>query len=303
MGQDEQSPHRCNANFTVFRMIYFTTKAYNAGKTLRRAVESVLAQTCGDFTYHLCDNGSTDGTGEIVREYAKLDKRVIPFFNQRNHEWTSETERYVYYLMKYLNDEDWFCVLDADDDYDASFLKEMLDFAYSNCLDYVACRSNFIDETTGVSLNEYVLGNDIIIEGEGAGTLFPEYFRFMGAHWGKLQKGKMLNSVDWAELANYAARLQLSHRGDTLAQLWRLRHSRRAGVLARLLHNYRHYRVSYSTQNLESKIRDNHKMPDVYRDFLMAKVGYVSPENEKFINEVFARSMRRTYVERDRYGQ
>ena len=61
-------------------MIYFTTKAYNAEHTLRRAVESILCQTNGDFCYHLCDNGSTDGTGEIIREYAKLDKRIAPLF-------------------------------------------------------------------------------------------------------------------------------------------------------------------------------------------------------------------------------
>jgi hypothetical protein len=81
--------------------------------------------------------------------------------------------------------------------------------------------------------------------------------------------------------------------------LWRLRYSRRAGVLARLLHNYRHYpgNRSHSMQNIDGKMRDNHKMPDVYRAFLKAKVGVVSAENEKYIGEVFERSMRRTRLE------
>jgi glycosyltransferase involved in cell wall biosynthesis len=275
-------------------MIYFTTKAYNAARTLRRAVESVLAQTHGDFTYHLCDNGSTDGTGEIVREYTKLDRRIVPFFNRVNMEWTLESERKVLNLARHLDHGDWFSVLDADDDVDKRFLEEMLGFAQVHGLDYAACRSNFIDEESGATRNEFVLERDIVIEADDFGTLFPDYFRFMGARWGKLQKGSMLRRIDFTAMDEYLARLDLSHRSDTAAMLWYLRYSERAGVLARLLHNYRQYPVSHSTRSPEGKMRDNRKMPDVYRDFLKAKAGFVSVENEKYIGEVFERSMRRT---------
>ena len=71
-----------------------------------------------------------------------------------------------------------------------------------------------------------------------------------------------------------------------------------AGVLAKRLHNYRQYPKSFNTRNIEAKIEDNYKMPDVYRDFLTAKVGYVSEENEKYIQEVFERSMRRTLAQK-----
>ena len=43
-------------------MIYIRTFAYNAEKTLERAVDSILNQTYADFTYYLMDHGSTDGT-------------------------------------------------------------------------------------------------------------------------------------------------------------------------------------------------------------------------------------------------
>lgn len=48
-------------------MIYVRTCAYNAEKTLRRAMDSVLNQTYGELTYYVLDNGSTDRTGEILR--------------------------------------------------------------------------------------------------------------------------------------------------------------------------------------------------------------------------------------------
>jgi glycosyltransferase involved in cell wall biosynthesis len=281
-------------------MIYFITIAFNAEKTLRRAVESVLSQTYGDFTYHLCDNGSQDGTGNIVREYARLDKRVVPFFNEKNSEWKDESLKKVWHLPRNLQNLDWHCVLDADDDYEPIFLENMLGFAEKFDLDYVACRSNFIDEATDALQNEYVLERDIFIEAEAFGTLFPDYFRFMGAKWGKLQKGSMFNCVAFSAMDDYLDNLRLSHRDDTAIMFWYLRYSKRAGVLAQLLHNYRLHPVgtSQSTHNIEQKIQDNYKMPEVYRDFLRAKVGHVSIENEKFIQEAFERSMRRTLAEK-----
>ena len=47
------------------------TQAYNAEKTLRRAMDSILQQTYTDFEYYVLNNASTDGTGAIIEEYAK----------------------------------------------------------------------------------------------------------------------------------------------------------------------------------------------------------------------------------------
>ena len=49
---------------------------YNGEEYLREAVESVLGQTFGDFEFLIVDDGSKDGTGEILAEYARRDGRV-----------------------------------------------------------------------------------------------------------------------------------------------------------------------------------------------------------------------------------
>ena len=49
---------------------------FNAGGSLRRCLESVLAQTRGDFEVICVDNGSTDGSLDVLEECAALDSRV-----------------------------------------------------------------------------------------------------------------------------------------------------------------------------------------------------------------------------------
>src|SRR2546426_9055189 len=57
---------------------------YNGERYLGEALDSLLAQTYHDFELIICDNASTDGTGEIARSYASIDERVRYVRNERN---------------------------------------------------------------------------------------------------------------------------------------------------------------------------------------------------------------------------
>ena len=46
---------------------------YNGDNYLAAAIDSILAQSYGDFDLLISDNASTDGTEEIGRAYAKKD--------------------------------------------------------------------------------------------------------------------------------------------------------------------------------------------------------------------------------------
>ena len=52
------------------------TAAYNAELYLRQTIESVLAQSFADFEYLIVDDGSTDMTLQIAREFKQKDPRI-----------------------------------------------------------------------------------------------------------------------------------------------------------------------------------------------------------------------------------
>jgi len=49
---------------------------YNAQKYIKAAVESILNQTFIDFEFVIINDGSTDGTLDILEQYAEKDKRI-----------------------------------------------------------------------------------------------------------------------------------------------------------------------------------------------------------------------------------
>ena len=57
---------------------------YNCGEYIGKAIESHLAQTCGDFELVITDNQSTDATEEVCRRYVAMDRRVRYIRNDAN---------------------------------------------------------------------------------------------------------------------------------------------------------------------------------------------------------------------------
>jgi glycosyltransferase involved in cell wall biosynthesis len=49
---------------------------YNAQATLRAAIDSILAQTLESFEFIILDDGSTDGSSELLQEYQSKDTRL-----------------------------------------------------------------------------------------------------------------------------------------------------------------------------------------------------------------------------------
>ena len=57
---------------------------YNGEKFVGESIESVLAQTVGDFELIIVDDASTDASPAIARSYAEKDDRIVILRNQSN---------------------------------------------------------------------------------------------------------------------------------------------------------------------------------------------------------------------------
>ena len=57
---------------------------YNTREYVGKAIESILNQTFTDFEFFIIDNGSTDGSSDVIRKYENLDHRIKVIHNIEN---------------------------------------------------------------------------------------------------------------------------------------------------------------------------------------------------------------------------
>ncbi|MDR2190698.1 MAG: glycosyltransferase [Candidatus Peribacteria bacterium] len=57
---------------------------FNTKKWLGEAVEGILSQTLNDFEFIIIDDCSTDGSYELLQEYAEKDHRIQLYRNEKN---------------------------------------------------------------------------------------------------------------------------------------------------------------------------------------------------------------------------
>ncbi len=95
---------------------------YNGERFLAETIESVLAQTFGDFEFVIIEDGSTDRTAAILADYEKRDER-IRVFRQDNQGIASALNRAVS-----LSRAPWLAHIDQDDRALPGWLQAQLDF-------------------------------------------------------------------------------------------------------------------------------------------------------------------------------
>jgi glycosyltransferase involved in cell wall biosynthesis len=114
---------------------------YNQEKYVAETIESVLAQTFKDFELLLHDDGSTDGSAAIIRQYAARDPRIRASFaaNCGRCEATN-------YLIRQAKGQ-WCALFDADDVMLPERLEKQL--AYHQVhpeTDATSCHCQYINE-------------------------------------------------------------------------------------------------------------------------------------------------------------
>lgn len=102
------------------------TPVYNGARFLGECIESVLAQTRGDFEYVILDNASTDDTNAIASRYADADPRIRLV---RNDHLLPVIENWNAAVGQISGSTQYMKILHADDYMYPQCLERMVDLA------------------------------------------------------------------------------------------------------------------------------------------------------------------------------
>lgn len=121
--------------------------AYNVEGYIGRAIETIQRQTFTDYELFVVNDGSSDRTGDIIRQYTRHDLRIVDFHTKnggapaaRNLALDHARGKYVYFM-------------DADDWAEPSMLADMVALAERDHLELVV--AGFYIDTYYGSGNEY----------------------------------------------------------------------------------------------------------------------------------------------------
>lgn len=113
---------------------------YNAERTLKKCLDSILNQSLKEIEIILINDGSKDKSDNICKEYLQKDKRVL-YINKKN-EGCSTTRNLGITIAK----GKYLTFVDPDDYLEKEMYRTMYDIAEKNNLDIIICGFKILDE-------------------------------------------------------------------------------------------------------------------------------------------------------------
>lgn len=257
------------------------TSVYNVKPFLRQCVESVLNQTYTNFEYFLIDNGCTDGSEDILWEYAEKDSRIRLIRNEKN-----QGAMFWLGILEKEGDGEWMAVLDSDDWIEKDFLEKLLAFAERNDLDIV-CTGSTVNDENSVEIGFWApITESKIFTKEELAVAFPEYFDPFHTWWGKLVRMELVRNI----------RKRPKHIGtgygiDVLCAFEWLQNAQRVGLKSSVLHHYRIRSGSvlrvYDPARFDVGVYTVHEIAAFLEEF-----GPMLPENKNLLDHFLADNIR-----------
>lgn len=120
--------------------------AYNIEGYIRHSLDSILSQTLRDIEIIVVDDGSSDATPGIIREYAARDARIRPVLFDDN---TIGGVASAANAGMDAATGDFIGFADGDDLYDPTMFEKLWTAAVETGSDLAMCRYTLLDESTG----------------------------------------------------------------------------------------------------------------------------------------------------------
>ena len=159
---------------------------YNTEKYLKRCLESVINQTYSDLQIICIDDGSTDGSIDILEEYSQKDKRIQVV--RKENSGISETRNAGH---SYVSGE-YIMYLDSDDWLDENACESAINSAEKEKADVIFW--NYVREFNEISKPQYIYGKESFVFRDEK-QLRDLHRRFFGLYGSELKNPEKLDSI------------------------------------------------------------------------------------------------------------
>lgn len=124
-------------------LISVVVAAYNIQDYLGRCLDSLVAQTLSDFEIVVVDDGSTDSTSDIAKDFARRYERIV--YVRKDNGGLPQARRTGYLASR----GEYLCFVDGDDWFEPDYLQKLYEALSTTGATFSACDIFFEYETTG----------------------------------------------------------------------------------------------------------------------------------------------------------
>lgn len=216
-------------------MVSVLVPAYNAEKTIKRCIDSIICQTYYNIELIVVDDGSSDETLSILSDYSKRDNRIV-IKSQSNQGVASARNA----CLKEANG-DYILYVDADDWIESNMIQRMVDLIGN--ADIVLCGNDNSETPDNVS---FVPKVQIECWDQQKQMLeFMKHKRMTGMLWNKLIRRKIANGIWFDEKTGF---------GEDAQFLWQiLKRSKKMIITNEILYHHVLEENSISHLNFSDK--------------------------------------------------
>lgn len=220
---------------------------YNTEKYLKQCLETVCLQTIKEIQIICVDDGSSDGSVEIIKGFCKKDERVELYLNKNESKGAGSARNLG---LSYAKGE-YLLILDSDDYFELDLVEKSYNKAITFDADVVLYDTTYIDEN-GMHLRGYNSLNTSAIPDKEVFSLYdcPDTFFQItpGMAWSKMWKRELIkkNNILFQENIPMADDILFTYSAMSLAK--------RITFIKERLINYRYIREGNQSSNKDNAV-------------------------------------------------
>ena len=142
------------------KMISVIVPIYNAGKLLEACVDSIRTQTYEDLEILLVDDGSTDGSLDVMRDFEKKDNRIRLVFCSHGGVSAARNRGIEESQGEFIS------FVDADDTIEPEMLESLYKAILRDKTEIALCGCKIISSNKKIPVEEHSYGKEQVMTGE-----------------------------------------------------------------------------------------------------------------------------------------